>query len=78
MVIEKVPVVALGPTLKVRTLVAAVGLVPNEVVTPFGIPDALSFTFVPAGRTVPVAGLYANVPGTLAEAFNSVALGAVP
>jgi hypothetical protein len=44
MVIGKVPVVALGPTLKVKTLVAAVGLVPNEVVTPFGIPDELSFT----------------------------------
>lgn len=34
--------------------------------------------FVPAGRTVPAAGLYANVPGTLAEAFNCVALSAVP
>ena len=53
MVIEKVPVVALGPTLKVRTLVAAVGLVPNEVVTPFGIPDALSFT-LPVNPPTPV------------------------
>jgi hypothetical protein len=53
MVIEKVPVVALGPTLKVRTLVAAVGLVPNEAVTPFGIPDALSFT-LPVNPPTPV------------------------
>lgn len=43
-VIEAVPVVALGLTLRVRTLVVAEGLVPNEAVTPFGIPDALSFT----------------------------------
>ena len=52
-VIEAVPVVALGPTLKVRTLVAAVGLLPNEAVTPFGIPDALSFT-LPVNPPTPV------------------------
>lgn len=52
-VIEAVPVVALGLTLKVRTLVAAVGLVPNEAVTPFGIPDALSFT-LPVNPPTPV------------------------
>ena len=63
MVIEKVPVVALGPTLKVRTLVAAVGLVPNEAVTPFGVPVALSFTLpvnppTPVTEMVPVPLLF--------------------
>jgi hypothetical protein len=52
-VIEAVPVVALGLTLKVRTLVAVVGLVPNEAVTPFGIPDALSFT-LPVNPPTPI------------------------
>jgi hypothetical protein len=33
---------------------------------------------VPADRTVPTAGLYVNLPGTLAFAFNCVALRAVP
>jgi hypothetical protein len=46
MVIGKVPVVALGPTLKVKTLVTALGLVPNEVVTPFGIPHTLRLTIL--------------------------------
>ncbi len=33
---------------------------------------------VPAGRTVPAAGVYANVPATFAVAFNWVLLSAVP
>jgi len=32
----------------------------------------------PAGNTVPAAGVYAKVPGTLAVAFNCVALSGVP
>jgi len=39
-----VPTVALGPTLKVRTLVDVVGLVPNEAVTPLGNPEMLRCT----------------------------------
>jgi hypothetical protein len=33
---------------------------------------------VPAGRTVPSAGLYESVPGTFAAAFNCAAPRAVP
>jgi len=32
----------------------------------------------PAFRTIPAAGVYANVPGTLAVALSCVALSAVP
>ena len=32
----------------------------------------------PAASTVPAGGTYTNVPGTLAVAFNCVALSAVP
>lgn len=43
-VIDTAPVAALALAFRVSTLVFAVGLVPNEAVTPLGIPDALSFT----------------------------------
>jgi len=33
---------------------------------------------VPAGRTVPAAGLYIKLPGTFAVAFSCVVLRAVP
>ena len=39
-----VPVVALAPAISVKVLVDAVGVVPNDAVTPVGRPDAARVT----------------------------------
>ena len=40
----EVPVVAVLPAVSVKLVVAMVGLVPNDAVTPFGRPDAAKVT----------------------------------
>src|SRR5882762_9599746 len=43
-----------------------------------GVKVAMSFWPLPAFRTVPAGGAYANVPGTFAVAFSCVPLSGVP
>src|SRR5882672_3495263 len=60
------------------TVIATLAVAVAKLTTSVGVKVTDNVCAAPALRTVPAAGVYTNVPGTLAVAFNCVAPSGVP